>query len=66
LIRRIAKAAKHVKVTWVFVRQGGSHEVWSCGAIMVTIPRHREINELTAQGIMKDLEAVPGKDWWRN
>jgi predicted RNA binding protein YcfA (HicA-like mRNA interferase family) len=66
LIRRIAKAAKQVEVTWAFVRQDGSHEVWSCGAIMVTIPRHREINELTAQGIMKDLEAALGKDWSRN
>lgn len=64
LIRRIGKAAKRAGVAWVFVRQGGNHEVWSCASTMVTIPRHREISELTAQGIMKDLEIALGKGWW--
>jgi mRNA interferase HicA len=65
LIRWIGKAAKRAGTSWVFVRQGGNHEVWSCGSSMVTIPRHREINELTAQGLMKDLESALGRDWWR-
>jgi mRNA interferase HicA len=65
LIRRIGKAAKRTGAAWTLVRQGGNHEIWSCASTMVTIPRHREINELTAQGIMGDLEAVLGKGWWR-
>jgi len=49
----------------MLVRQGGNHEIWSCASTLVTIPRHREINELAAQAIMKDLEVALGKDWWR-
>lgn len=29
------------------IREGKQHEVWRCGATLVTIPRHREINEYT-------------------
>lgn len=61
LLRRVGKAAKQAGVIWAFVRQGGNHEVWSCGRALVTIPRHKEINELTAQSIMKDLEGVLGE-----
>jgi hypothetical protein len=32
---------------------------------VVTIPRHREINELTALGIFKSLEPELGENWWR-
>jgi hypothetical protein len=31
----------------------------------IPIPRHREINDYTAQGIMRDLEIKLGKEWWR-
>jgi mRNA interferase HicA len=46
------------------VRQGGQHEVWRCGETLVVIPRHREINELTAGSIRRHLEAELGKAWW--
>ena len=36
-----------------FLRQGGSHEVWSNGKISIAVPRHREIKETTAAGIIK-------------
>ena len=44
---------------------GGKHEIWVCGTTEVVIPRHREINEYTAEGIMKYLETELGEDWWR-
>jgi len=47
------------------IRQGGRHEVWQCGRTKVTIPRHREINEITAQGIFTTLEAELGRGWWK-
>jgi len=31
----------------------------------VTIPRHREINELTALAVERLLEAELGEGWWR-
>jgi hypothetical protein len=48
------------------VRQGGRHEVWQCGKTKITIPRHREINQLTAEAIFRDLERDLGRGWWRS
>jgi hypothetical protein len=39
--------------------------VWLCGSTKVTIPQHREINEITARAILKTLEAELGLGWWR-
>lgn len=65
LMRRIARQAKRCQVEWVFVRQGGEHEVWRCGREQVIVPRHREVLQYTAEGIMRSLEPELGKDWWR-
>lgn len=46
------------------VREGGKHTIFDVGGQLVSVPRHREINELTAKGIMRDLEDVLGEDWW--
>jgi mRNA interferase HicA len=40
----------------VKVREGANHTIYRINRAMVSIPRHREINELTAQGILKDAE----------
>lgn len=47
------------------MREGKQHEVWKCASTLVTIPRHREVNEYTAEGIFEDLEAELGDGWWR-
>ena len=41
---------------WRFLRQGGRHEVWTNGELETTVPRHREINELTARAIIRLAE----------
>jgi len=50
---------------WWFLREGGSHEVWTNGVDTLTVPRHREVNELTAAGILRRARnnppAVPGR-----
>lgn len=46
-------------------REGGSHSIFRCGPQNVVIPRHREINEITARAIMPDLDEVLGRDWWK-
>ena len=56
LKRRIAAAAVRLSLSGMMIRDGKEHEVWRCGSTLVTIPRHREINEYTAEGIFKDLE----------
>jgi hypothetical protein len=65
LLRRIARRARAGSVEWRLVREGRQHEIWQCGTTRVSVPRHREINDYTAEAIMKDLEQDLGEDWWR-
>ncbi len=65
LVRRIGWAARGHDVSWSRLRSTGAHEVWDCDGLRVSIPRHRDINELTAQAIMRSLEEKLGEDWWR-
>ncbi len=41
------------KLGWEFLRSGGSHDVWKRGDNIEAIPRHNEINEITAKAILK-------------
>jgi len=41
---------------WVFVRRGGRHDIWGRGDYEIAVPRHREINEYTAQAILRTAE----------
>lgn len=65
LLRKIRKAASGAGIAFGEVREGSEHSIFRCGATSVSIPRHREINELTARRIQRDLEAELGKGWWR-
>ncbi len=33
---------------WSPIRRGGRHDVWDRGEYEIVVPRHREINDLTA------------------
>jgi mRNA interferase HicA len=65
LIRKVSKAARRSEVKFELLREGGRHSIYRCGSQQVTLPRHREINEMTAVGIMADLEDELGRGWWR-
>jgi mRNA interferase HicA len=65
LIRKIARAAAVADKDFTLLREGGSHSIFRCGGQNIVIPRHREINEHTARGIMRDLDDELGKDWWK-
>lgn len=63
LLKRIAKAAGDKGIEWTFVRAGGRHDVYRLGdSVQLSIPRHRDINELTARAILKTAEEELGKD----
>lgn len=51
------KKAELVKILkrngWWLYEQGASHEKWTNGERKTVIPRHREINEITAKSIIK-------------
>ena len=65
LIQRIRAAGAARGISSRLVRQGASHEFWELGGIRFAIPRHRDLNEWTAEAIMRDLEPILGEDWWR-
>ncbi|MHB2023337.1 MAG: hypothetical protein ACYCO3_08415 [Mycobacteriales bacterium] len=47
------------------VREGANHTVYSLDGVGFVAPPHSEINDYTAEGIMKDLEDKLGRGWWR-
>ena len=42
-----------IKYGWWKYGEGSKHEKWTNGAVQTTLPRHREINEITARAILK-------------
>lgn len=64
LLRAINVAARGRGMSWQMVREGSEHEVWALDGRRITIPRHREINERTARGIMQAFEEELGRRWW--
>jgi hypothetical protein len=65
LLRKIRKQAKVHDLNLDEVRDSGIHTIFRVGQAQFSVPRHAEINELTAQGIMRYLESEFGKGWWR-
>ena len=45
---------------WWKYGEGGSHEKWTSGEQKIPVPRHTEINEYTAEAIVKTAQANPG------
>jgi hypothetical protein len=64
LIRRVREAAKAAGLGFEVIG-GGSHDKLVVGGSRYPLPRHTEINEMTAQGILKHFEPELGEDWWR-
>lgn len=64
LLRMISRAASDAGLPWVMTREGGNHSIFTLSNTQIQIPRHRDINELTAKAIMKHLEKELGAKWW--
>jgi hypothetical protein len=65
LLARINKAAQEHDLKLEEVRDRGAHTIFRVGSAQFSVPRHTEINELTAQSIMRYLERELGQGWWR-
>lgn len=61
-VRRIAKD-HGVEVS---EGEGGEHSKWTIGRNHISIPRHSEIAEFTARGIIRDAEAFAQEEQQRN
>ncbi|MDO8494413.1 MAG: type II toxin-antitoxin system HicA family toxin [Deltaproteobacteria bacterium] len=49
------------KLGWYFKREGGCHEIWTDGEETMPVPRHKEVNENTARGIIRDILEIKEK-----
>ncbi len=58
LVKRLRAVARATGTDLVFVREGTNHEVWAIAGRRLVIPRHREINEHTAQAIIRRAKEV--------
>lgn len=57
LMKRIAKHAKKNQAS-LETSEGGDHtKVYLDGALITMVPRHSEINEMTAKGILRTVES---------
>lgn len=46
-----------------FDHEGANHTIYKAAGQNISVPRHREINEITAKGILKDTaEAMAKKE----
>jgi len=64
VLRKIHLAAQAAQMTYT-ERQLSRHSGVTVGSVSTTVPRHREIPDLLAETIFKQLEPALGKDWWR-
>lgn len=53
LLKRLGDAAKANDVTFVLLREGAEHSIYSYGGARLSIPRHSEIAEGTARKILR-------------
>jgi mRNA interferase HicA len=54
LIRELGRMAARAGMPFVLVRHGADHDQYRLGRMLIPVPRHREVNERTAQGILRD------------
>lgn len=65
IVPRIRKEAVRKKVEFGLDREGANHTIYRLGDTIIPVPRHREVNEMTTEGIYKECETELGKGWWR-
>lgn len=56
LLRKLTEIGKAKGDHLTLVRENGPHSIYRVAGVQVSIPRHREITEITAQKIIKQAE----------
>lgn len=56
LLRKLNTIAKAKGWELIEVREGGEHTIYRVGDKQLSVPRHREINEHTANGIIRTAD----------
>lgn len=65
ILKKLRKAARSAGYSFEFSRSGGNHDIYTLDGVMIVIPRHRDINELTTLSIYKAAADKLGKKWWK-
>jgi mRNA interferase HicA len=53
LVRKLAEVGA------TYVREGAEHTIYrSRSGLLISVPRHREVNEITAKKILRDAERL--------
>jgi hypothetical protein len=65
IVRRIAEEAKRQGLDFGLDREGANHTIYVLDGVIIPIPRHREVNERTTEGIYRECQEKLGKGWWR-
>lgn len=60
LLRQLEQVAADADGTFAFHREGGNHEIWKANGKSIPIPRHREVNDYTAQKIISQVQDALG------
>ena len=47
---------KLLKLGWKLARHGSKHDIWTNDDYEIAVPRHNEINEYAAKGILKEAK----------
>ena len=55
LLKSLARIAKDSGVVFQLERSTGPHDVYRWGSHMISIPRHREVNERLARSILREV-----------
>ncbi|MFD7982501.1 hypothetical protein ACFV4M_03860 [Kitasatospora indigofera] len=56
LLKRLRTIAKEKGATLDLVRHGANHDLYEIGGVRLVVPRHAEVNEITAHSIIKEAE----------
>ena len=56
IIRIVRRIARDAGTDLEFVREGANHEIWAIRGERIVVPRHNEINERLARGIIAAAE----------
>jgi len=56
LLQELRKIAKAKGLTLNLVRHGGNHDLYELGTVRLTVPRHPEVNEMTAKSIIREAK----------
>lgn len=54
LLKTLRRSARANGVEFTLVREGGKHSIYRYDGQLLTVPRHVEINEITARAVLKD------------